>query len=296
MGIIIGVRFKKTGKMHYMNPLKYEFKVGDVVVAPSERGTELGRVVSINEEQEIKDKLKDTTVDRIIKPATKEDFEKEERNKEEAKKALKRCKEIAKQEGLLMKLIHAEYTLDMSKLIFYFVSEDRVDFRELVKELASEFRARIEIRQVGPRDEIKSYPSVGMCGREVCCRTFLPDFESVTIKMAKEQGLQINMPKLSGNCGRLMCCLKYEESVYREKNRSFPKINERVKYNKEEAKVIGLDILRDKVKLKVGNIGEERFEIVDVKEVIRDNRNVIKQQEESAKEKETKNKKEEGGE
>lgn len=280
MGIILGIRFKKTGKLHFVDPLKYSFNIGDTVVATSERGTELAKVVSINTEDEIKSKNKDIIIDKIIKPATKYDIEKDLQNQEEAKMALKRCKEIAAKEKLEMKLINAEYTLDMSKLIFYFVSEERVDFRELVRALASEFRVRIEIRQVGPRDEIKSYASVGMCGREVCCRTFLPDFESVTIKMAKEQGLQINMPKLSGNCGRLMCCLKYEENVYKDKLKHFPKINERVKYNKEEAKVVGLEILKDRVKIKIGNIGEERFEIVGVNEIIRDNRNILKEPDE----------------
>ena len=169
-----------------------------------------------------------------------------------------------------MKFIHAEYTLDKSKLICYFVSEERVDFREIVKELANEYRVRIELRQVGPRDEIRYYDGIGTCGREVCCKSFLQDFETVTIKMAKEQGLQINMPKLSGNCGRFKCCLKYEEETYKEKLKNLPKVNEIVKYNKESAKVVSLDILNEKVRLKIGPQGEERFETVDVKDIKRD--------------------------
>ena len=166
-----------------------------------------------------------------------------------------------------MKFIKASYTFDESKLTCYFVAEDRVDFREVVKSLAAEYRTRIELRQVGPRDEIKAYDNIGSCGKEVCCRTFLPDFETVNIKMAKEQGLQINMQKLSGNCGRLKCCLKYEEEVYKEKLKELPKVNAWVKYNGETCKVVSLDILKERVRLKIGPQGEERFEMVDVKEI-----------------------------
>lgn len=270
---ILGVRFKKTGKLCYMSPLKYTFKIGDTVVANSDAGIELARVVSIKNKEELLKKNPKMEFQDIIRPARREDLIKEKTNKEEAEKALKNCKKIAKELKLEMKLIHAEYTLDQSKLIFYFVAEERVDFRELVKKLAAEYRIRIEIRQVGPRDEIKSYSNVGMCGKEVCCTTFLPDFESVTIKMAKEQGLQINMSKLSGNCGRLMCCLKYEEEAYREKMKDLPKINEIVTYDGEKAKVVSLEILKGKAKLKIGPQGEERFETVEVSKIKRDLKN-----------------------
>ena len=166
-----------------------------------------------------------------------------------------------------MKLLAAEYTFDASKLTFYFVAEERVDFRELVKSLASKYKARIELRQIGPRDEIKSYPNLGMCGKEVCCRTYLQDFESVTIKMAKEQGLQINMAKLSGACGKLMCCLKYEEEAYKENLEKLPKVGDIVEVEGEEekGKVIGLDILRLKVKVKFGTSrDDERYETYPV--------------------------------
>lgn len=270
---ILGVRFKRTGKLYYANPLKYIFKLGDLVIMESERGSEIARVVSINDKPELLSKNPDIEIQNITRPATRDDMKKDMQNKENAKSALKRCKELAKNLGLKMKLIHAEYILDATKLIFYFVAEDRVDFRELVKELAAEYRVRIEIRQVGPRDEIKSYPNIGMCGRETCCTTFLPDFESVTIKMAKEQGLQINMSKISGNCGRLMCCLKYEEETYKEKMKSLPKLGEKVKYKDEDAKVVGLDILQGKLKLKIGPQGEERFEVVFINDIKREENN-----------------------
>lgn len=267
---ILGVRFTRTGKLYYMDPLNYNFKIGDLVLANSERGLEIGRVVSIKEEETLKKENPDVQVTRIQKPATKYDLERQKENDKNAKIALEECKKIGKQHELDMKFINAEYTYDCSKLIFYFVSEERIDFRELVKELVSKYKVRIELRQVGPRDEIKAYDNIGTCGREVCCRTFLPDFESVTIKMAKEQGLQINMAKLSGNCGRFKCCLKYEEEVYKEKMKHLPKINEIVKYEGEPCKVVSLDILKEKVRLKIGPQGEERFEVVDAKEIKRD--------------------------
>lgn len=270
MQTIIGVRFTKTGKLHYMDPIKYGFRVGDMVVANSERGLELGRVVSIKDVSDVNKESLENPIPKIIKPATKSDIEKQHQNDKNAKAALEKCKVIAKKQNLNMKLITSSYTFDETKLIFYFVSEERVDFRELVKELATEYRTRIELRQVGPRDEIKSYENLGVCGREVCCRTFLPDFETVTIKMAKEQGLQINMTKLSGNCGRIKCCLKYEEEGYKEKLKNLPKVNEIVKYGEEQAKVVALDILKERLKLKIGPQGEERFEVVDVKDIKRE--------------------------
>lgn len=270
MDNLIGVRFAKTGKLYYMDPLNYEVKVGDKIVAMSERGQEIGRVVSIKSADELKKLDYKEELIKIDRIATKQDIEKQKKLDEEAKQALEKCKKLAKKYKLDMKFIHAEYTLDKSKLTCYFVAEDRVDFREVVKDLANEYRVRIELRQVGPRDEVKAFDNVGTCGKEVCCRTFLPDFETVTIKMAKEQGLQINMQKLSGNCGRFKCCLKYEEEVYKEKLKNLPKVNEIVKYEGELCKVVSLDILNEKVRLKIGPQGEERFETVEVKVIKRD--------------------------
>ena len=278
--VILGVRFQKTGTLHYMDPLDYGFRVGDLVIANSKRGVEIGRVVSIKTKDELD---KNISIEKIIKPATKYDVAKQKEHEENAKLAVKKCKEFANKLKLNMKVISAEYTFDGSKLIIHFSSEDRVDFRELVKELAAEYRIRIELRQVGARDEIKMYPNLGMCGKEVCCRTFLPDFESVTIKMAKEQGLQINMSKISGACGRLMCCLKYEQDVYKENMQDLPKHNEMVKLGKEDAKVIGLDILNKKVRLKIGQGEDERFETVDYTEIKRINKKESNKKEEFVK-------------
>ncbi len=257
---IIVVRFKKNGKLSYFTPLKYQFKLGDSVIANTERGEEIGRVVKIVDKATLD---KDIKIEEILRPASKNDLETVKLNNEKASEALIFCKEQARKLKLNMKLLAAEYTFDMSKLIFYFVAEERVDFRELVRILASEYRARIELRQIGPRDEIKTYPNLGMCGKEVCCRTFLQDFEPVTIKMAKEKGLQINMAKLSGACVKLMCCLKYEEEAYKENLSKLPKIGELVNVDGEDSKgkVVNVDILKLKVKVKFSNNGEdERFE------------------------------------
>jgi len=261
---IIGVRFKKTGKLVYLDPLKFGFRIGDSIIANTERGEELGRVVKIVDKDTMPSDIK---IDKIIKPATKKDLEIQKQNEENANKALDFCKKEAKKLNLDMKLLAADYTFDTSKLTFYFTAEDRVDFRDLVKTLAANYKSRIELRQIGPRDEVKMHPNLGICGKEVCCRSYLQDFEPVTIKMAKDQGLQINMPKLSGACGKLMCCLRYEQEAYKENLEKLPKMGEMVKVQgeDEQGKVVGLDILKLKVKVKFGTTHEdERFETYTV--------------------------------
>lgn len=273
-GLVIGVRFKKTGKLCYFYPQKYTFKIGDNIVAQTDRGQEIGRVVKI---------LNKTTLDKnieirsIIRPASKKDLEIQKENEEKAREALEFCHKEVKKQNLNMKVLSAEYVFDFSKLIIYFVSEERVDFRDLVKLLASKYKVRIELRQIGPRDEVKEFPSLGMCGKEVCCRTFLQDFEPVTIKMAKEQGLQINMSKLSGACGKLMCCLKYEEEAYKENLEKLPKIGTIVEVkdsdHKLKGKVSSIDIIGQKVKVKFGETKEdEYFETYDANEIKWDNK------------------------
>lgn len=265
MDKIIAVRFKKTGKLVYLNPLKYIFKIGDQVIANTDRGEEIARVVKIIDKDKIS---KDTNIGRVLRPAGRKEIEKEKKNRELEQEVVKFCKEKVTELKLNMKIILAEYTHDLSKLTIYFTSEERVDFRELVKMLASKYRSRIELRQIGPRDEIKSYPNLGICGREVCCRTFLEDFDSVTIKMAKEQGLQINMPKLSGACGKLMCCLKYEHDLYKENLEKLPKVGSQVTVNGEKAKVASVDILGLKVKVRFGEDDEDlRYETYDVSDI-----------------------------
>ncbi len=265
---VIAVRFRRTGKLQYFDPLKFSFTINDNVIVNTEDGEDIGRVVKILDKNSLNSNIK---IDKIIRPAKKSDIEDLKKKEKKSKEVTEFCKKEAIRLNLDMKVLTSEYTLDGTKLTIYFSSEDRVDFRELVKNLASKFKTRIELRQVGPRDEIKAYPTIGMCGKEVCCRTFLQDFDPVTIKMAKEQGLQINMSKLSGACGKLMCCLKYEEKSYKENLKYLPKVGATVKIKgeKEEAKVVSVDILRKKVKVKFGTEKEEeRFETYDADMVI----------------------------
>ncbi len=264
---IIGVRLKKNGKLFFFDALDNKLEVSDNVLVETERGEELARVVKILTENEINE---DKEYDKIIRKATIEDIEKIKENELKAKEALEFCRNEAKKLGLTMKILMAEYTFDSSKLIIYFVSEERVDFRELVKVIASRYRARIELRQIGPRDETKLYSCLGMCGKEICCRTHLQDFEPVTIKMAKEQGLQINMSKLSGSCGKLMCCLKYEEEAYKDNLKELPRVGDfvEVRESRETGKVVNVDILGLKVKVKFGETKEdERYEVYHAKEL-----------------------------
>ncbi len=267
MEVILGVRFRKTGKLVYMNPLKYGFRVGDTVIAETDKGQEIGRVVKILKSDELP---KDAQVQDIIKPATKFDLKVQKDNDLEAIEVLEFAKKEALKLKLNMKFLLAEYTFDKSKITMFFTAEERVDFRDLVRILAAQVKTRIELRQIGPRDEIKVYPNLGMCGREVCCRTHLQDFKSVTIKDAKDQGLQINMSKLSGACGRLMCCIKFEENEYKENLKKLPKYGElvKVKSTSESGKVANVDILNLKVRVKFGDSREnEKYETYDAEEL-----------------------------
>lgn len=261
----VGIRFKKTGKLSFYISDNDNINLSDNVVVDTDKGEEIGVVAKVLELEENEE------LEKIKRMATEKDFENQKNMDEKAKEALKFCKEEAKKLELDMKVLSAEYTLDGTKLTIYFVSEDRVDFRELVKIIAAKYRARIELRQIGPRDEVREYPTLGMCGKEVCCRTHLQNFDPVTIKMAKEQGLQINMSKLSGACGKLMCCLRYEEELYKENLKKLPKVGEivKVKGEKERAKVTSVDILNLNVKVKFGidNEEEERYETYPVEEL-----------------------------
>lgn len=261
----VGIRFKRTGKLSFYITDNDEIKISDSVVADTEKGEEIGVVSKILELEEGEE------LPAIKRIATEEDFKMQKEMDDKAKEALEFCKVQAKELNLDMKLLTAEYTLDGTKLTIYFVSEERVDFRELVKIIASKYRARIELRQIGPRDEVREYPTLGMCGKEVCCRTHLQNFEPVTIKMAKEQGLQINMSKLSGACGKLMCCLRYEEELYKENLKKLPKVGEivKVKGEKEKGKVTSVDILNLTVKIRFGidDEDEERYETYPVDKI-----------------------------
>ena len=211
---VIGVRFRTAGKVYFFDPLQLEIKRGDHVIVETARGIEFGTVVAGVHEVE------DDKVIQPLKPvmriAGERDIEQEAANKEKEKEAFKICKEKILKHGLEMKLIDAEYTFDNNKVLFYFTADGRIDFRELVKDLASVFKTRIELRQIGVRDETKIRGGIGICGRPLCCHSYLSDFVPVSIKMAKEQNLSLNPTKISGVCGRLMCCLKNEEDTYEE--------------------------------------------------------------------------------
>lgn len=217
---VIGVRFRPAGKIYFFSPGKYEIKTGNKVIVETARGVEFGSVVSGL--KEVEDDKITQPLKSVIRIATQDDIRKEEKNREKEKEAFNICLEKIRKHGLEMKLIDAEYTFDNNKVLFYFTADGRIDFRELVKDLASVFRTRIELRQIGVRDETKIRGGIGICGRPLCCHTYLTEFAPVSIKMAKEQNLSLNPSKISGVCGRLMCCLTNEEETYEELNSRLP--------------------------------------------------------------------------
>ena len=217
---VIGIRFRTAGKIYFFSPGKLDIKTGDKVIVETARGVEYGSVVT--GPKEVEDDKITQPLKSVIRIATEDDKKKEEKNKEKEKEAFKICLEKIHKHGLEMKLIDAEYTFDNNKVLFYFTADGRIDFRELVKDLASVFRTRIELRQIGVRDETKIRGGIGICGRPLCCHTYLSEFAPVSIKMAKEQNLSLNPTKISGVCGRLMCCLTNEEETYEELNSRLP--------------------------------------------------------------------------
>lgn len=217
---VIGVRFRPAGKIYFFSPGKYDVMTGDKVIVETARGVEFGSVVLGL--KEVEDDKITQPLKSVIRIATQDDIRKEEKNREKEKEAFNICLEKIRKHGLEMKLIDAEYTFDNNKVLFYFTADGRIDFRELVKDLASVFRTRIELRQIGVRDETKIRGGIGICGRPLCCHTYLTEFAPVSIKMAKEQNLSLNPSKISGVCGRLMCCLTNEEETYEELNSRLP--------------------------------------------------------------------------
>lgn len=237
MVTVVGVRFKEAGKVYYFNPAGIELILGDKVIVETSRGVEYGEIVIGPRdvpEEDIIAPLKD-----VMRKATSEDEEKVKQNRKEAQRAEVIAEKKIEKHGLEMKLIDVEYTFDKSKLIFYFTADGRVDFRELVKDLASVFRTRIELRQIGVRDEAKMIGGLGPCGMSICCSTFLGDFDPVSIKMAKNQNLSLNPIKISGICGRLMCCLRYENEMYKV-DEKFPDIGEKVKTDNGDGEVVAI--------------------------------------------------------
>ena len=246
------IRFNNVGKSYYFSTDLDLYK-GDKVVVETIRGLELGELVS--DLKHISEFNLDTELKKIKRVANRADLELFVYNQAKAEKSLEICKEIVKEYDLDMHLVSCEYTLDASKVIFMYTSETRVDFRELLKELASVFKCRIELRQIGPRDKSKIVGGLGSCGLPLCCSSFLGEFDGVSINMAKNQMLAINIDKISGSCGRLLCCLKYEDDTYTKEKQRFPKIGSKVKYDNKIVKVTGLNVISDLVKIEHdGNI------------------------------------------
>jgi cell fate regulator YaaT (PSP1 superfamily) len=263
---VIGVRFKKAGKIYYFNPGDLDIKKGDFVVVETARGIEFGEcVVGMKElrEGEIVAPLKN-----VIRKALEEDISTNKINKEKQEEAFKVCLEKIKAHDLTMKLIDVEYTFDNNKVIFYFTADGRVDFRELVKDLASIFRTRIELRQIGVRDEAKMTGGLGPCGRSLCCSTFLGEFAPVSIKMAKEQNLSLNPTKISGICGRLMCCLNYEQETYEGIRKRLPKVGSIVDTCYGKGEVVSNSVVKEAVKVKVSlKDGEDDIKVVSINDL-----------------------------
>ena len=255
---VVGVRFKKAGKIYYFDPADMNIQKDTYVVVETARGIEFGEcVIGIKEinENDIVSPLKS-----VLRIATNEDIEKHFKNKDKEKDAFDICLKKIQEHGLTMKLIDVEYTFDNNKVIFYFTADGRVDFRELVKDLATIFKTRIELRQIGVRDEAKMLGGLGPCGRPMCCSSFLGDFASVSIKMAKEQNLSLNPTKISGICGRLMCCLNYEQSTYEDIRKRMPKVGSIVKTSEGTGEVFSNNIVKESIKVKLKKGEEEVLE------------------------------------
>ena len=260
---VIGVRFRTAGKIYFFSPGGLELKAGDKVIVETARGVEFGSVVTGI--KEVPDDQISQPLKPVIRIATQDDVRREAQNREKEKEAFKICQEKIRKHGLEMKLIDAEYTFDNNKVLFYFTADGRIDFRELVKDLASVFRTRIELRQIGVRDETKIRGGIGICGRPLCCHTYLTEFAPVSIKMAKEQNLSLNPTKISGVCGRLMCCLTNEEETYEELNSHLPSIGDYVTTpEKLKGEVQSVNVLRQTVKVIVSLDNDEK-EVRDYK-------------------------------
>ena len=258
---IIGVRFKDAGKIYYFDPAKIKAKLGDCVIVETARGLEYGFVAEGNHTVSSKNIVQ--PLRRVIRIADKKDAEQYERNKELEFSAMEICRKKIDEHKLEMKLIEAEYTYDNSKLMFYFTAESRVDFRELVKDLASVFKTRIELRQIGIRDEAKMLGGIGICGRPFCCSSFLSDFVQVSIKMAKEQNLSLNSTKISGTCGRLMCCLRYEHETYERESARTPRVGSRVMTKDGQGTVTDANVLTGLLKVKFTDEKGDSFKVYD---------------------------------
>lgn len=246
---VVGIRFKEAGKIYYFDPDQYIMTTDDYAIVETVRGVEFGKVVVANKQVDEEDIV--LPLKKVIRKATDKDKLIVQENKENAEEAYQVCDSKIMEHSLDMKLVDVEYTFDRNKVIFYFTADGRVDFRELVKDLAAIFKTRIELRQIGVRDEAKMLGGIGPCGRMLCCSTFLGDFEPVSIKMAKDQNLSLNPTKISGLCGRLMCCLKYENDEYESAKKELPDLGVSLKTQYGEGKVVGLNILERLVQVEI---------------------------------------------
>ena len=263
---IIGIRFKKLGKIYFFNPRGLRVKKGDKVIVETSQGEEYAEVLIPN--RHVEDDKIVAPLKKVLRIATYKDIKRHEECKKIEKEAFKVCEEKIKEHGLDIVLTEVECKFDNSKILFYFTADGRVDFRDLVRDLAAIYKTRIELRQIGVRDEVKRIGGNGVCGRELCCCTFLSGFESVSIKMAKEQNMSLNPSKISGNCGRLMCCLKYENEAYQEKLQHLPNIGAIVKTEDGEGEVDNIEILKEKLRVKFKNEdGVYTYKKYDAKDV-----------------------------
>ncbi|MGE5582949.1 MAG: stage 0 sporulation family protein [Bacillota bacterium] len=266
---VVGIRFKQAGKIYYFEPAGFALKTGDNVIVETARGIEFGEVMI--GPKEVPEEKVTLPLKKVIRIATPEDAAQLRENQEKEKKAFDICQEKIGQHQLEMKLVDVEYTFDRSKIIFYFTADGRVDFRELVKDLATVFRTRIELRQIGVRDEAKMLGGLGPCGRPLCCGTFLGDFEPVSIKMAKEQNLSLNPVKISGICSRLMCCLKFESNCYREAKVDLPLIGGKVRVDGREGKILETNPLKESVVVLFDDNSKKEVLLAEVEEIILEN-------------------------
>ncbi|TCL55151.1 cell fate regulator YaaT (PSP1 superfamily) [Hydrogenispora ethanolica] len=266
---IVGVRFKQAGKIYYFDPAELEVQAGANVIVETVRGVEFGQVIvgpRLVPDEKVTQPLK-----KVLRLATAEDEVQLRENHEKEQKAFGICQEKIAKHNLEMKLVDVEYTFDRSKIIFYFTADGRVDFRELVKDLATVFKTRIELRQIGVRDEAKMLGGLGPCGRPLCCATFLGEFEPVSIKMAKEQNLSLNPVKISGICSRLMCCLRYESSSYRDTKADLPLTGSRVRVDGREGKIVETHQAKESLLVQFGDGSRKEVLLAEVEEILLDN-------------------------
>ena len=262
---VIGVRFRNAGKIYYFNPGELDIKLNSHVIVETTRGIEYGEVVMLSREIDENDII--NPLKSVIRIATKEDDIKVEKNNEKEKEAFDICLNKIENHNLDMKLIDVEYTFDNNKILFYFTADGRIDFRELVKDLAAVFKTRIELRQIGVRDETKMKGGIGICGKKLCCHSFITEFQPVSIKMAKEQSLSLNPSKISGVCGRLMCCLKYEQDVYEDIIKKTPKAGAIVETPEGQGTVVDVNVLREKIKVRLDKENETDLKSFDLSNI-----------------------------